>query len=221
MQSKSLRAKSGRPKSKEKREQILNCATNLFLHNGFINSSMDMIAKEAGVSKQTVYSHFNSKDELYTAVIDAKCKQYSFDAGRLESHKRSLNDILMDVAYQVVELLQDPKVIAMYKVVISEASNSPHVAELFWRAGPLQSVETVAQIISANSSPEVTKAKAKAISTDFFNLLKSDFHMRSILQLPAELSENQKRCICERARFQVLLMLENIEALPCPCSQYN
>ncbi|WP_414829127.1 TetR/AcrR family transcriptional regulator [Alteromonas sp. H39] len=215
MLSKSLRAKIGRPKSKEKREQILKCATHLFLHNGFINSSMDMIAREAGVSKQTVYSHFNSKDELYTAVIDAKCKQYSFDPGRLESCERSLNDILMDIAYQIVELLQDPKVIAMYKVVISEASNSPHVAELFWRAGPLQSVETVAQIISANAS-DLSDAQAKAISTDFFNLLKSDFHMRSILQLPYELTEKQKQCICERARFQVLLMLENTAALPCP-----
>lgn len=211
-----MRAKTGRPKSKEKRQQILKCATDLFLHKGFINSSMDMIAREAGVSKQTVYSHFNSKDELYTAVIDEKCKQYSLDAGRLDKQQRSLSDILLDIAYQVVELLQDPKVIAMYKVVISEASNSPNVAELFWRAGPLQSVETVAQIIRTNCLSEMSEAQARAISSDFFNLLKGDFHMRSILQLPSQLSESQKRCICERAHFQVLLMLENISQMPCP-----
>merc|ERR1711974_239578 len=108
-----------------------------------------------------------------------------------------------DIAYQVVELLQDPKVIAMYKIVISEASNSPHVAEIFWRAGPLQSVETVAQIIRSHCLSEMSDAQARAISSDFFNLLKGDFHMRSILQLPSQLSESQKRSICERAHFQV------------------
>ena len=37
-----------------------------------------MIAKEAGVSKQTVYSHFGNKDELFTAAIEQKCVSLKF-----------------------------------------------------------------------------------------------------------------------------------------------
>ena len=48
----------GRPKSMEKRNQILSSASQLFLQDGFTNTTMDNVAKQSGVSKQTVYSHF-------------------------------------------------------------------------------------------------------------------------------------------------------------------
>ena len=214
MSDKAVAVKLGRPKSEEKRRQILNCATDLFLQNGFTNTSMDMVAKEAGVSKQTVYSHFNNKDDLYTAVIDAKCRQYRLDASRLEDCHESMQDVLMAIANQTVSLLQDPEVIAMYTVVIGEANNNPRVAELFYVAGPLQSVETVARIIHSYAPDTLTEQQARAIATDFFNLLKSDFHMRSMLQLPFSLSEQQQHCLCERVCAQISLMLDNISLFP-------
>jgi len=192
----------------------MSCATDLFLQNGFTNTSMDMVAKEAGVSKQTVYSHFNNKDELYTSVIDAKCRQYRLDATRLEACDASIHDVLMEIANQTISLLQDPEVIAMYTIVIGEANNNPHVAELFYEAGPLQSVETVAQIIHSYVPEKLTEQQARAIATDFFNLLKSDFHMRSMLQLPFSLSEQQQRCLCERVCIQISLMMDNISQFP-------
>ena len=60
-------------KSEQKRVQILHSAIDLFCHQGFSNTSMDEVAKHAGVSKQTVYSHFGSKDDLFVASIESKC----------------------------------------------------------------------------------------------------------------------------------------------------
>jgi len=214
MSEKAVAIKLGRPKSEQKRITILECATDLFLQNGFTNTSMDMVAKDAGVSKQTVYSHFNNKDELYTAVIDAKCRQYRLDATRLDNCDALIHDVLMEIANQTLSLLQDPDVIAMYTVVIGEANNNPHVAELFYRAGPLQSVETVASIIHSYNSTELSDQQAMAVATDFFNLIKSDFHMRSMLRLPFELNETQQQCLCERVCLQITLMLENIQRFP-------
>ena len=159
-------------------------------------------------------SHFNNKDELYTAVIDAKCRQYRLDATRLDNCDALIHDVLMEIANQTLSLLQDPDVIAMYTVVIGEANNNPHVAELFYRAGPLQSVETVASIIHSYNSTELSDQQAMAVATDFFNLIKSDFHMRSMLRLPFELNETQQQCLCERVCLQITLMLENIQRFP-------
>ncbi|MFK5947845.1 MAG: TetR/AcrR family transcriptional regulator, partial [Methylococcales bacterium] len=59
-----------------KHKQILAAATNLFLENGFTSTSMDLIAKTANVSKQTVYSHFGNKDTLFIEAIKDGCDSY-------------------------------------------------------------------------------------------------------------------------------------------------
>ena len=66
-----------------KAESILAAAKRAFLAAGFEAVSMDAIAREAGVSKATVYAHFGSKEELFGAVIEGECERYfaSFSAG--------------------------------------------------------------------------------------------------------------------------------------------
>ena len=68
-------AAPGRPKDLEKRAAILEAGKRLFPRHGFDGTSMDAIAAEAGVSKLTVYSHFNDKETLFKSVIEAKCEE--------------------------------------------------------------------------------------------------------------------------------------------------
>ncbi len=52
-----------------KREQIIDSASRLFGESNFTGTGMDLIAQESGVTKRTVYSYFNSKEELILAVL--------------------------------------------------------------------------------------------------------------------------------------------------------
>lgn len=54
----------------ERREQILAAATRTFADSGFGSTSLDDIAREAGVSRVILYRHFESKADLYRAVLD-------------------------------------------------------------------------------------------------------------------------------------------------------
>ena len=63
----------GRPKDLEKRRRILDSAKSLFLKLGYHGSSMNQIAAEAGVSKLTVYSHFQDKASLFATAIEDTC----------------------------------------------------------------------------------------------------------------------------------------------------
>lgn len=56
------------------RERVLRAATASFLARGY-GSSVDDIARRAGVAKQTVYQHFASKDELFKEVAHDLAKQ--------------------------------------------------------------------------------------------------------------------------------------------------
>src|ERR1700736_169936 len=72
-----------------KSESILAAAKRSFLAAGFGAVSMDSIAREAGVSKATVYAHFAGKEELFGAMIGRECERYfaRFSAG--ERHPRA------------------------------------------------------------------------------------------------------------------------------------
>jgi AcrR family transcriptional regulator len=63
----------------QRREQILTAATEAFARSGFAATSLDDIAAAAGVTRVVLYRHFDSKTDLYQAVLDRMC-------ARLDAH---------------------------------------------------------------------------------------------------------------------------------------
>jgi len=55
--------------SQNKRSELIRKALQLFYRNGFHATGMDLVAKETGVSKTSIYKHFRTKDELILAVL--------------------------------------------------------------------------------------------------------------------------------------------------------
>lgn len=63
-------APARRLRRRERREQVLAAATRAFARSGFAATSLDEIAAEAGVSRVILYRHFESKIDLYRAVLE-------------------------------------------------------------------------------------------------------------------------------------------------------
>ncbi|MBB5936912.1 TetR/AcrR family transcriptional regulator [Streptomyces zagrosensis] len=65
---------AGRPAGRlsAKREAILRAAVEVFLREGYARASVDAIAEEAGVAKQTVYNHFGDKERLFLAAVEGE-----------------------------------------------------------------------------------------------------------------------------------------------------
>src|SRR5690349_16164703 len=63
----------------QRREQILAAATEAFARNGFAATGLDDIAAQAGITRVILYRHFDSKTDLYQAVLDRMC-------ARLDAH---------------------------------------------------------------------------------------------------------------------------------------
>jgi AcrR family transcriptional regulator len=54
-----------------RREQLLDVALEVFAHTGYHDTSMNDVAEAAGVTKPVLYQHFESKRELFQALLDA------------------------------------------------------------------------------------------------------------------------------------------------------
>ena len=136
-----------------KAESILAAAKRTFLESGFGAVSMDTIAREAGVSKATVYAHFAGKEELFGAVIGSECERYLADFSAAELDPCDVRASLTVLGRRFLELVLSPEGIALHRIILGEVSRFPLLGEVFWRAGPeRQRVQIEAFLRSAAAS---------------------------------------------------------------------
>ncbi len=183
-----------------KRELILRSASELFLDHGFEGTSMDQIALSASVSKQTVYSHFGSKEALFTAVVAAKCEQHQL-TDNLFDLDRDLADVLTDLARRFSELIHSDEAIALHRVCIAGGEKYSQIAALFWQAGPVWMQGQLADYIEKKQQLNQFKdCDALHAAQQFLYMLKGEAHLRKLLNLELanaaeEQAQYQRSCV--------------------------
>jgi TetR/AcrR family transcriptional repressor of mexJK operon len=123
----------------------------------------------------------------------------------------SLQTTLTEIGYRFIQLLTDDNVISMYKVVIGESSQDSKVAELFYDAGPLHSIKLVTNLLMQHPDTKMSELQAHEISVDFFNLLKSDYHMRGILHLQYSMIAPQQLELAQKVSKKTMALIELIK----------
>jgi len=126
----------GRADGSAKRRQIMDGAREVFLSAGFDGASMNDVARAAGVSKGTLYAYFNSKDELFEAIIHGEFAQA---AERLCTFIREgdAREMLKDFGVRLISRMAEPGTRSLARVVIAAAEKFPSIGRAFYEAGPL------------------------------------------------------------------------------------
>jgi AcrR family transcriptional regulator len=127
---------------KRKRGVIVDAARQAFLEDGYAQTSMDRIAETAGVSIKTVYRHFENKDDLFSAVMQAACSPGGFE--ELKGKKQDQAPLLerpwfskpprTALVMAGVEYLQhalSKEELALYRVVTQEAHRFPELGRRY------------------------------------------------------------------------------------------
>jgi TetR/AcrR family transcriptional repressor of mexJK operon len=171
------RAGAGRPKDLEKRAAILEAGKRLFPTKGFEGTSMDAIAAEAGVSKLTVYSHFQDKETLFQEVLKAKCREqlphatFEFDA-RLPLRRQ-----LLEIGRRFVALILSPEAMALHRMMTAQPSEK--MAQLFWQAGPQVLNNELIQFFDSEVAAGALEIEdTRRAASQFYCLLKGEPHAR-------------------------------------------
>jgi AcrR family transcriptional regulator len=103
----------------ERREQILAAATSAFARTGYAATSLEDIAAEAGVTRVILYRHFESKADLYRAVLDRAKQRLDAATGAPEFTDASVDALLAAAA-------DDP---AAFRLLFQHAAREPAFKE--------------------------------------------------------------------------------------------
>ena len=90
----------------ETRNQIIEIATKAFLHYGFKNVTVDEIARQAGISKKTLYKEFAKKDDLVLASVQLYNEKHWDEMCEIMSQSKNAVDELVGVFRHMMKMFK-------------------------------------------------------------------------------------------------------------------
>lgn len=148
--------------SNYKQEQILQGAMRVFLQHGYVGTSMDRVAAEAGVSKQTIYSHFQDKEGLFVALIErVTIRRFQIEFGP-EPLQGEPTLLLRRLAEVFLNKMGDQDYISLIRVVIGESARFPELAKLYVRMVVQRSHSTLSHYFQSHPELNILDPEATA-----------------------------------------------------------
>jgi AcrR family transcriptional regulator len=130
-----------------KRRQILEGARAVFLAQGFDAASMGEIARAAGVSKGTLYVYFESKEELFQAIVHQQCEAQAEGLFDLGADDVDVAAALTRLGVGFVSFLCQPDKASPLRTVIAIADRMPEIGKKFYESGPACGIAMLASYI--------------------------------------------------------------------------
>ena len=142
--------RGGRPPAgtdPQKRRQILDGAGRVFSTLGFDASSMSDVAREAEVSKATLYVYFQNKEQLFASICAERRDRNIGELMALLDTSRPLETVIAEFGYEAMRRLSQPFVVAAHRIVIGVAERMPEIGREFYDAGPIRMGRAVAAFL--------------------------------------------------------------------------
>lgn len=161
-------ARRGRPpkhlENGDKRTEVLKVASQYFLEHGYEGASISAMARESGISKESIYRYFKSKDELFKEVIKEELSIYQRrlqSATDLDTHS-DLESALLDTAENLLLTVMSDRTMALRRLVFKEASRVPEIATLYYRIGPTMAYDRLEMLFREYDLTDPINEKALA-----------------------------------------------------------
>ncbi len=172
----------GRPKDQAKRQAILDAAKALFVRNGYASTSMDAVAAEAGVSKLTVYSHFNDKETLFTSAVVARCEEQMPELFIQLNRDLPAKALLLNVARGFQVLINSPESIELHRLMVTLGTQDPKLSQIFFEAGPQRILQETERLLRRlEQSGQLKFDSPRTAAEHFLSLIKGVCNFRLLV----------------------------------------
>jgi len=143
------------------RERLRSAAHRLFLQQGYLATSIDAILAEAGISsKETLYRHYASKEELFIDVLGhLTLSQPGFTEKLLAlptpHDLPSLRQALTQLSREILSLMRQPEYLALVRIIIAEAPRFPQLGSLFFSTVPQRGLTIIVELLQAAREQQI------------------------------------------------------------------
>ena len=166
--------------------KIMQAAKDLFMAEGYGAISMDQVAKSAGVSKATVYSHFGSKEKLFAAIIHHACKGFAVDLFPQVADEPDIGVALRRIASSIENFLLGEGPIKVYRIIVSEGPRFPELIEAWYNTGPLPFRAALTDFLrKATTDGKLVIPNPTLAADQLVALVKGPLYLRRLFNLPA------------------------------------
>jgi TetR/AcrR family transcriptional regulator, mexJK operon transcriptional repressor len=161
-----------------RRAAIARAATELFLRQGYQATSTEQVASAAAVSKQTVYNQFGDKQSLFREIVlgvTATAEAFAVELPRSMDGVATAADLegaLRALARRYLAVVVSPQVLALRRLVISEATRFPDLASAYYERGPARVLAALGVMVAELGARDLLRVPdPDRVAADFAFLL--------------------------------------------------
>jgi TetR/AcrR family transcriptional repressor of mexJK operon len=178
----------------ERRAAIIRLAARSFLENGYEATTMSAIAQEMGGSKGTLWSYFNSKEELLAAVIDGAAAAFQSFMTTVLDPKQDIRVVLTRFCETFLERISRPEAIGLQRLVIAQAERFPEIGRVFYDHAPAINEATLARFFSRQMEAGVIRPDdPTAAARMLLDLCTAGYHDRVLYGVEARNAATERR----------------------------
>lgn len=124
------------PRMEARRQAMIEAAAAVFSEMGYERASLGAIVRRSGGSLSTLYQLFGSKEGLFEAMVQAKCRQIMEPLMAADLCDRNPRDTLSAIADVFLRIILAPEAQALWRMVMGEGLKFPLLPEIYFRCGP-------------------------------------------------------------------------------------
>ena len=195
-----------------KYDQVLAGAQEVFMRDGFEGASVDDIAREAGVSKATLYSYFPDKRLLFLEVTSAQCCRQADEALLSIEMTHTPEHVLRDAGHRILTFMlselgqrifpYDADGGGYYEPggPVTEADRFPELGRQFYQSGPMIAKRALSGYLDvARTRGEIVTDDVSLAADQFAELCKADLWPKAVFGLQTEFTQSERDRIVDGA----------------------
>lgn len=175
-----------------KYDQVLEGARKVFMADGFEGASVDEIAREARVSKATLYSYFPDKRLLFMEVATTECQRQASDALNRIDMEAEPADVLLQTGRHFLGFITSKFGLQIFRICVAESDRFPELGQKFYASGPAVMRAKIAAYFEQAEARGQLVIEDRVLAVDQFGeLCKADIWPRLIFGMTKTVSAEE------------------------------
>jgi AcrR family transcriptional regulator len=183
-----------------KAQQILTGAKDAFFELGYEGTSVEEIARRAGVSKGTLYNYFPDKQTLFAVFVEGECEKHAKYMCQVVNDYDDVEVALRQVANKIIKFTTSPFAQSTFRVAVAESQRFPELGRVFYHSGPDVFVRQFAQYLAAaDATGKLRVPDPELAAHQFIQLCKADLFHKVLLGIQRHVNEEEVQRIADAA----------------------